>query len=91
MRDLGRSPAASVARAIVGVGRALSLRVVAVGVEEPKQLELLRDQGCDAVQGHLVSPALPFDALVDWSNRWESTSTSPLMQTVADSLRGPGR
>ncbi|MGI9590755.1 MAG: EAL domain-containing protein, partial [Myxococcota bacterium] len=86
--ELTRNPDASLAQAIIAVAKALSLKAVAVGVEEPKQLEILRDLGCDQAQGHLFSRALPFEALVEWSGNWEATTASPVMQTVADSLRG---
>ncbi len=45
---------AAVARTIVSLGRALSLRVVAEGVETPAQLQLLKRWGCSAVQGYLL-------------------------------------
>lgn len=33
----------------------LSLKVVAEGVERPEQLEFLKAEGCDEVQGYLIS------------------------------------
>ncbi len=42
---------------IVGLGRTLDLRVVAVGVEHGDQLDRLRDMSCDLAQGfHLAEP-----------------------------------
>ncbi len=40
--------------AIVGVGRALSLSVVAEGIEEPEQLMALQEMGCEMAQGFLL-------------------------------------
>ncbi len=48
--------------AVVAMARALGLRVVAEGVERPEQLAMLRERGCDVIQGHLFSPALPPEA-----------------------------
>jgi diguanylate cyclase (GGDEF)-like protein/PAS domain S-box-containing protein len=45
-------------QAILDVGHALSLVTVAEGVEQPNQLEALKDAGCDLVQGHLLSHPL---------------------------------
>jgi diguanylate cyclase (GGDEF)-like protein len=54
--ELGQNrQAAVVAGAIVGVARALSLAVLAVGVERPDQVEALRELGCTAAQGDLFS------------------------------------
>lgn len=50
---------AAIARAIVSMGHALGLRVVAEGVEDEAQLNLLRQMGCDEAQGFLFSPPLP--------------------------------
>jgi diguanylate cyclase (GGDEF)-like protein len=62
-RDVTNSPGeAAITSAIVAMGHALSLRVVGEGVENVEQFELLRDQGCDVIQGNWVSPPLPADA-----------------------------
>jgi diguanylate cyclase (GGDEF)-like protein/PAS domain S-box-containing protein len=45
--------------AIVSMGRALRLRVIAEGVETVGQRQLLTSWGCDEMQGFLVSPAVP--------------------------------
>ncbi len=48
-------------KAIIAMARSLKLRVVAEGVETAEQLEFLRDQGCDAIQGYHFSRPLPPD------------------------------
>jgi EAL domain-containing protein (putative c-di-GMP-specific phosphodiesterase class I) len=53
-----RDDAALVA-AIVTMGHSLRLRVVAEGVETLEQAEHLRALGCDHLQGHLFSAAVP--------------------------------
>jgi diguanylate cyclase (GGDEF)-like protein/PAS domain S-box-containing protein len=57
---------AALARAIVAMGDALGLSVVAEGVETADQREMLRDWGCTELQGFLVSPALPACEAVRW-------------------------
>ncbi|MGB7480115.1 MAG: EAL domain-containing protein, partial [Burkholderiaceae bacterium] len=44
---------------IVSLAHSLNLAVVAEGVETRQQARLLRDFGCDQVQGFLHTPALP--------------------------------
>jgi len=50
-------------RAIIGMGRALKLHVVAEGVETRDELAFLRMQGCAAYQGYLFSKPVPANQL----------------------------
>ncbi len=50
---------AEIASAIIAMARSLHLRVVAEGVETPRQLEFLAQRHCHAYQGYLKSPPLP--------------------------------
>ncbi len=58
--DAGRS----IVEAIVDLGHALSLRVVAEGVQAAEQFGVLRDIQCDEVQGPHLSPPLDQEALL---------------------------
>ncbi|HEY5942221.1 MAG TPA: EAL domain-containing protein [Solirubrobacterales bacterium] len=49
----------AIVEAIIGMARALSLEVIAEGVESEVQLAELRRLGCDYAQGHLFHPAMP--------------------------------
>jgi diguanylate cyclase (GGDEF)-like protein/PAS domain S-box-containing protein len=49
---------ATIVRAAIAMAHALERAVVAEGVEERGQLEILRAAGCDRVQGHVFSPAV---------------------------------
>ena len=48
---------------IVSLAHTLGLKVIAEGVEEDEQLELLRELGCDQIQGFLISRPLPADKI----------------------------
>ena len=54
----GEEADVGIAQAIVNLGRALKLRVVAEGVETEAQRRFLHDAGCDHYQGWLFAPAL---------------------------------
>jgi diguanylate cyclase (GGDEF)-like protein/PAS domain S-box-containing protein len=52
----------AIVRAVVGLGRALSLPVVAEGVESNMQLDVLRIETCEEVQGFLTGRPQPIEA-----------------------------
>jgi diguanylate cyclase (GGDEF)-like protein len=51
--------------AVVGLGRALNLEVLAEGVETEIQLAHLRQLGCDTAQGYLLARPMPASDIVD--------------------------
>jgi diguanylate cyclase (GGDEF)-like protein/PAS domain S-box-containing protein len=60
VKDLAqRSDCVAIVRAISGLGRSLNITTTAEGVETTDQLDWLRAEGCNEVQGFLFSPAKP--------------------------------
>jgi predicted signal transduction protein with EAL and GGDEF domain/FixJ family two-component response regulator len=61
--DISEDPDdASIVRAIIALGHSLDLKIVAEGVTTQAQLQFLQAESCDAVQGFLMSPAIPANA-----------------------------
>jgi diguanylate cyclase (GGDEF)-like protein/PAS domain S-box-containing protein len=50
---------AAIVRSVLGLGRSLDLTTVAEGVETQAQLEVLRREGCDEMQGYLIGRPQP--------------------------------
>ena len=57
---------------IIEMGHELEMEVTAEGVETEEQLKLLRERGCDGVQGYLFSRALPPDELLRWLQNYRA-------------------
>jgi diguanylate cyclase (GGDEF)-like protein/PAS domain S-box-containing protein len=55
----GGERAVSVVKALIELGAALGLKVVAEGVEKTSQLELLGERRCDLAQGYLLARPMP--------------------------------
>ncbi|HEV7205891.1 MAG TPA: EAL domain-containing protein [Jatrophihabitans sp.] len=63
---LGVEPACdAVVRAVISIGQALGLAVVAEGVETERQANLLRRYGCETAQGHRYSRPIGEAALLE--------------------------
>jgi diguanylate cyclase (GGDEF)-like protein/PAS domain S-box-containing protein len=63
----------AIVEAIVALGHALGMTIVAEGVETREQLDIVRGIGCDLVQGFLFAPAMaPEDAERLLREGWDS-------------------
>nr|WP_305891778.1 EAL domain-containing protein [Methylomonas sp. WSC-6] len=60
-----RPESRAVVKAVIGLGRALGLKMIAEGVENPAQLLELRNFGCDFVQGYLFYRPLEKNQFID--------------------------
>jgi EAL domain-containing protein (putative c-di-GMP-specific phosphodiesterase class I) len=71
---------AAVVRATIDLRHTLRLRVVAEGVEDADSLVLLKDMGCDEVQGYYIRQPVEPDALARWARTWRlgAEETQPL-------------
>jgi len=83
IRDIpGDTDDEAITRAIVALGQALRLKVVAEGVETDAQLGFLNREGCDEVQGFLFSKPLRYEEFVAWIDK-RNIPQSGLGTTIA--------
>ncbi|QOT81296.1 EAL domain-containing protein [Cupriavidus basilensis] len=61
--------ASAIIRSIVGLARSLGMKTIAEGVECQHQAAELKDAGCDAIQGYLVSRPLGSEAFAEFMLR----------------------
>ena len=57
---------ATIAKAIISLGKSLNLRVIAEGVETERQLDFLREHGCEEAQGFFFSRPVSADDFAGW-------------------------
>ena len=78
VRDLEHdSDDAAIVSAIVALGQALGLRIVAEGVETDTQQSFLTTLGCDALQGYLLGPPKPAQQFMSDIHRVQQTCAAP--------------
>lgn len=65
----GEQNDAAIVKAIIAMGHALHLKVIAEGVETPDQLAFLQRHDCDAIQGYYLSQPLSVDQLREFMDR----------------------
>jgi diguanylate cyclase (GGDEF)-like protein/PAS domain S-box-containing protein len=66
VKDMAQRPdCVAIVRAISGLGRSLNITTTAEGVETLDQLDWLRAEGCNEVQGFLFSAAKPASEIAD--------------------------
>jgi EAL domain-containing protein (putative c-di-GMP-specific phosphodiesterase class I) len=71
VRDLSESSrSTAIVKAVIGLGSSLGVTTVAEGVETAAQLQLLKEYGCDEVQGYLFSPPLPPSDMRQFLKTW---------------------
>ena len=54
----------TVVRGVIEIGKCQGARVLAEGIEDLSQLDMLRDIGCDELQGYALARPMGFDDLV---------------------------
>lgn len=69
--DNDRTKAACL-NAIVALGHALDLRLVAEGIETPEDLNLVRDAGIDQAQGFLIGKPMPAADFTAWLIQYDA-------------------
>lgn len=54
------------------LAKKLDMKVVAEGVENQQEWDLMAELGCDQIQGYFVSRPMPFELLIDWLKQWQA-------------------
>ncbi len=62
---------------IIEIGKSLNIEVVAEGVETTEQIRILRDLGCDVLQGYALARPMPRASIPDFirSGRWRPSES----------------
>ena len=72
-----RHDARAIVKTIIELARTLGMDTIAEGVEEPAQLDVLREAGCDAVQGFMVARPMPRGDFLRLLADWSKPATTP--------------
>jgi len=88
VKDIGVDPEdAAICRAIIALGHNLGLGIVAEGVSSEVQLEFMRAEGCDAVQGWLMSAAMPANEFAELVRKQRVSAEAANVQPMRRATR----
>ena len=62
----------AIVKATIAVGKALNLSTLAEGVETKYHFDVLRQMGCDAVQGYLFSCPVSAEEMEEMLKNWDA-------------------
>lgn len=75
VQSISHNPAAAaIVKNAISLAHDLKMEVIAEGVETHNQYNLLKEWGCDAVQGFLVSRSMKPDAATQWLKKREASN-----------------
>ncbi len=80
----GSEPNLRVVQAIVALGKALELDVIAEGVETDQEYALVRRLGCDLAQGFFIAKPMPAERFRHWCEGHEDTQSLKGATSVID-------
>lgn len=90
MRDIERDASAlAVATAVIRVGQILKMTVVAEGVETDVQRGVLKELGCDVLQGFLFAAAMAPDAFERWLLNYTVEQAGAMLRHLGRPLSQP--
>ncbi|RZI79331.1 MAG: EAL domain-containing protein [Rubrivivax sp.] len=91
VHDLGSTPQSSaVVSAIIALARALGLRVIAEGVEQVSQMEVLYNLGCHICQGFLFARPMPPAEVEKWLLNAEANQSLPRVALLSGDMGSAG-
>jgi diguanylate cyclase (GGDEF)-like protein len=92
VRDLQKdSEDQAIAQAIISMGKALGMTIIAEGVETTEQETFLRDHACDEMQGFLFSKPIPPQQLADLLRSAPRLVSPPLQPAACAAPEKPAR
>ena len=79
IRNIEREPVnVDIVKAIIALGKSMSMELVAEGVETQSELALVKSMGCQFVQGYFYSRPLPASEFEQWIRDEESDHTAAI-------------
>lgn len=79
---VGSDSNARVVQAIIALGKAMGLEIVAEGVETDQQYAIVRKLGCDLVQGYFIAKPMPAESFRRWCDGHEDTQSLKHASTI---------
>lgn len=73
---VNNAAARAILESSIELARKLNLSIVAEGVENQSDWDLVDELGCDMVQGYFIAKPMPVEDFKKWIENWQSTNAS---------------
>ncbi|MDH3326230.1 MAG: EAL domain-containing protein [Gammaproteobacteria bacterium] len=74
VNDAGKNnDARAILESSVALAKKLNLKIIAEGVENQEDWDLIEKLECDVIQGYFVSKPMPGDEIINWKQNWDKT------------------
>jgi diguanylate cyclase (GGDEF)-like protein/PAS domain S-box-containing protein len=66
----------SIVSSVILMSKSLGLNIVAEGAETEEQVQILKEMGCNIVQGYYYGRPMPYDEFLEFVRKWEESPLS---------------
>ncbi|WP_411035821.1 EAL domain-containing protein [Shinella sp. BYT-45] len=88
VKPVSRSPGQrKLVGTIVEIGRSLNIEVIAEGVETPAHVAIMRELGCDILQGYALARPMPAEAIPGFVQRQEWRAQGGTVRDLQNEIR----
>jgi EAL domain-containing protein (putative c-di-GMP-specific phosphodiesterase class I) len=73
----------TIVKCIIGLAKTIGLKVMAVGVESIEHGTMLRQLGCDLMQGNIIARPMMANEFTNWCSTWKPSPVKTIASPIS--------